>query len=189
MTRESIPRLDTDVEFRKLLLPFCRLKEGEIWEDQIKGHRVGVLDATKSQDVLELMAGQKTKLVINDPPYNVKVGKRETSNLFKVTLKEYIDFSRKWVTNAATILDEDAHFYVWLGADQNAGFQPLPDFMVMMREFEELSSRSFVTMRNQRGYGTQKNWMSVRQELLYYVKGRPDFAVVYTAILSHFLVD
>ena len=32
-------------------------------------------------------------------------------------------------------------------------------------------------MRNQRGYGTQKNWMAVRQELLYYVKGDPAFNV------------
>jgi site-specific DNA-methyltransferase (adenine-specific) len=32
-------------------------------------------------------------------------------------------------------------------------------------------------MRNQRGYGTQKNWMAVRQELLYYVKGDPVFNV------------
>lgn len=32
-------------------------------------------------------------------------------------------------------------------------------------------------MRNQRGYGTQKNWMAVRQELLYYTKGRPVFNV------------
>ena len=32
-------------------------------------------------------------------------------------------------------------------------------------------------MRNQRGYGTQNNWMAVRQELLYYVKGNPCFNV------------
>jgi site-specific DNA-methyltransferase (adenine-specific) len=38
-------------------------------------------------------------------------------------------------------------------------------------------ARSFVTMRNQRGYGTQKNWMAVRQELIYYVKGNPVFNV------------
>ena len=40
-----------------------------------------------------------------------------------------------------------------------------------------LSSRSFITMRNQRGYGTQKNWMAIRQELLFYTKGNPDFNV------------
>ena len=32
-------------------------------------------------------------------------------------------------------------------------------------------------MRNQRGYGTQKNWMDVRQELIYYVRGNPTFNV------------
>ena len=32
-------------------------------------------------------------------------------------------------------------------------------------------------MRNQRGYGTQKNWMAVRQELLYYIKGKPNFNI------------
>jgi site-specific DNA-methyltransferase (adenine-specific) len=37
-------------------------------------------------------------------------------------------------------------------------------------------------MRNQRGYGTQKNWMSLRQELLYYAKGSPYFRVQYTKI-------
>jgi site-specific DNA-methyltransferase (adenine-specific) len=38
-------------------------------------------------------------------------------------------------------------------------------------------SRSFITMRNQRGYGTQKNWMAVRQELLYYTKGNAPFNI------------
>ena len=51
----------------------------------------------------------------------------------------------------------------------------------MMRG-QQFSARSFITMRNQRGYGTQKNWMAVRQELLYYVKGNPHFQVEYTDI-------
>jgi site-specific DNA-methyltransferase (adenine-specific) len=46
----------------------------------------------------------------------------------------------------------------------------------MMRN-SGFSSRSFITMRNQRGYGTQKNWMAVRQELLYYVKGDSVFNI------------
>jgi site-specific DNA-methyltransferase (adenine-specific) len=82
------------------------------------------------------------------------------------------------------VLKFNAHLYIWLGADQNEGFQPLPDFMIMMRVFKELKTRSFITMRNQRGYGTQKNWMAVRQELLYYIKGEPKFNIdaEYTAI-------
>ncbi|MCK4818546.1 site-specific DNA-methyltransferase, partial [bacterium] len=79
-------------------------------------------------------------------------------------------------------MSDDSCLYIWLGADQKNGFQPLPDFMVMMRNIKEVKSRSFITMRNQRGYGTQKNWMAVRQELLYYTKGKPHFEVQYTDI-------
>ena len=120
---------------------------------------------------------------MNDPPYNVSVGNKTTQNLNKLNLAEYMEFSSRigWQTQLI-VLDEDSHFYVWLGADQKDHFQPLPDFMAMMREFENLEARSFITMRNQRGYGTQKNWMAVRQELLYYTKGNPDFTVVYTDI-------
>jgi site-specific DNA-methyltransferase (adenine-specific) len=53
--------------------------------------------------------------------------------------------------------------------------------MQMMAD-TDFVSRSFITMRNQRGYGTQNNWMSVRQELLYYTIGQPVFQVQYTEI-------
>jgi len=160
----------------------CRLRYGEIWEDPIKGHRVGVLDATKREDVKKIMKKEKTVLIINDPPYNVKVGNANTENLFKWKLKDYLEFSEKWIKNALEIMDKDAHLYIWLGADYKDDFQPLPDFMILMRRFKELKPRNFITLRNQRGYGTQKNWMWVRQELLYYVKGNPKFNVVYTEI-------
>jgi len=92
------------------------------------------------------------------------------------SIEEYIAWSRLWIQNTHAVLAKNASLYVWLGADQNDGFQPLADFMVMMRK-QPFAPRSFITMRNQRGYGTQKNWMAVRQELLYYTKGIPTFHV------------
>jgi site-specific DNA-methyltransferase (adenine-specific) len=181
-TTEKLTRLDIDEELRKIILPRCRLKEGEIWKDPKGKHKVGVLDTTSASDTKKLFGKEKSQLVINDPPYNVVVGNANTQNLSKINIDEYIKFSRKWVSNVLSILDKDAALYIWLGADQNDGFQPLPEFMIMMREFNELKTRSFITMRNQRGYGTQKNWMSVRQELLYYVKGDSHFKVNYTDI-------
>ena len=188
-TTEKLSRLDINEELREKILPFCRLKRGEIWSDPNGKHKVGVLDAVNPDDVKKLFGNNKAKLVINDPPYNVVVGKINTKNLSHVDINEYIQFSRSWVSNTISILDDNASLYIWLGADQNDGFQPLPEFMIMMRGFcecipsgKELKARSFITMRNQRGYGTQKNWMSVRQELLYYTKGEPVFNVVYTDI-------
>jgi site-specific DNA-methyltransferase (adenine-specific) len=181
-TIEKLTRLDIDEELREKILPYCRLKKGEIWEDSKGKHKVGVLDATSNSDTKILFEKEKAQLVINDPPYNVVVGNANTQNLSKIKIEEYIRFSRMWVSNVISVLDENAGFYIWLGADQNDGFQPLPEFMIMMREFKDLKTRSFITMRNQRGYGTQKNWMSVRQELLYYIKGDPYFKVIYTDI-------
>ncbi|MCX7788560.1 MAG: site-specific DNA-methyltransferase [Spirochaetes bacterium] len=182
MARESLPRIDTSPTLRTQLLPYCRLKPGEVWEDPLSGHRVGVLDATREDQVCLLMKGEVSVLGIHDPPYNISVGNRSSPNLFQTDLEKYLSFSRAWVQVALKHLARDASFYVFLGADQNAGFQPLPDFMILMRSFPELKSRSFITLRNQRGYGTQKNWMAVRQELLYYVKGNPFFQVQYTKI-------
>lgn len=176
-TTERLPRLDVHPELRERLLPLCRLQVGDVWIDPVAGHRVGVLDATHLEDVLKIMRTDRTSLIINDPPYNIKVGNANTANLAKVDIDEYICFSRKWVKNALAIMAEHAHLYVWIGADYTDNFQPLPDFMIMMREFPELRPRNFITLRKQRGYGTSKNWMWVRQELLYYIKGNPAFNV------------
>jgi len=176
-TTERLKRLDFHSKLRGKILPLCRLKYGEIWEDPINRHKVGVLDATKPGDVKKIIGDEKTELIINDPPYNVAVGNANTTNLFKVSLEEYLEFSKKWVRNAITIMERDSHLYIWMGTDYRDNFQPLPDFIILMREFKELKPRNIITMRNQRGYGTQKNWMWVRQELLYYVKGNPNFNV------------
>lgn len=176
-TTEGLERLDLHGELGKKILPLCRLKYGEIWEDPIKGHKVGVLDATNLEEVKKIMGVEKAKLVVNDPPYNVPVGNANTKALFKINIGEYLEFSEKWVRNAILVMDKNAHFYIWLGADYKDNFQPLPDFIILIRELKELKPKNFITMRNQRGYGTQKNWMWVRQELLYYVKGNPDFNV------------
>jgi site-specific DNA-methyltransferase (adenine-specific) len=176
-TKEKLTRLDLNGELKGKILPFCRLKYGEIWEDPVKGHRVGVLDATKLEDVKKILGHEKAKLIVNDPPYNVAVGNANTNNLFKISLEKYLEFSEKWVRNAIAIMDKDANLYIWIGADYKDNFQPLSDFIIMMREFKELKPKNLITMRNQRGYGTQKNWMWVRQELLYYVKGNPEFNV------------
>ena len=130
------------------------------------------------------MNGDEATLAVNDPPYNVAVGNANTANLSKVDMSKYLSFSEKWIKNVVSVMEENSHFYLWSGADQRDDFQPLPDIMILLRKFEELKSRNLITMRNQRGYGTQKNWMWVRQELLYYIKGEPEFNVdaVYTDI-------
>ena len=169
MKNNPLPRLDNSPEMREKLLSFCRLRVGEVWVDPLGRHKVGCLDATNKNAIESLFAGELAKLAVQDPPYNL-VAFQEAD------VSQYIQWSKRWVDISIDTLASDGSLYVWLGADQNNGFQPLPDFMMMMRE-TEMKPRSFITMRNQRGYGTHKNWMAVRQELLYYIKGNPTFNV------------
>lgn len=172
MFKHPLARLDRDETLRRKLLAHCRLKPGEVWADQRNDHRVGCLDAVSKTDVSKLCEGRKATLAIHDLPYNFIAFEQRK-------VDEFIAWCRSVVENTDGVLADDGSLYLWIGADQRAGFAPLPDLMLMMRD-TPFRSRSFITMRNQRGYGTQKNWMSVRQELLYYTKGDPKFAPQYT---------
>lgn len=164
-----LPRIDANDELHKHLLHYCRLTEGDIWQDPQGTHRIGCLDAADIGHIDLLMDGEKATLAVHDPPYNM-VAFGESSPV------EFVQWCRSWIDCTFHALAADGSLYVWLGADQRNHFQPLADFIVMMRS-QGFSSRSYITMRNQRGYGTQKNWMAVRQELLYYVKGKPVFNI------------
>ena len=175
MKADNLPKLEETPELREQLLPYCRLKLGEVWEDPQGKHKVGCLDAANPKHTSLLMQDSLSQLAIHDPPYNLVTFEERF-------LEEYVNWCEQWIRLTVRHLTGDASLYVWLGADQTNGFQPFPDFMIMMRKMAELKPRSFITMRNQRGYGTQKNWMAVRQELLYYSKGNPFFQVQYTDI-------
>ena len=169
MQNFPLPRLDQHSALRKKLSKYCRLSRGEIWVDPMGKHKVGCLDAANSGEIKSLMGNAKASLALHDPPYNLVAFERRS-------VSEFIAWCQEWIATTAWVLAPDASLYVWLGADQRDRFQPLPEFMIMMRA-TEFSPRSFITMRNQRGYGTQKNWMAVRQELLYYTRGVPSFNV------------
>jgi site-specific DNA-methyltransferase (adenine-specific) len=169
MVNYPLPRIDIDPVLHDLFLPYCRIKEGDIWTDSNDLHKVGCIDSVNQDQVEKMMDGEKASLAVQDPPYNFVAFEEKK-------LSEFIEWCMLWINISKDILKEDAALYIWLGADQNNHFQPLPDFIKMMSS-TGFTSRSFITMRNQRGYGTQKNWMSVRQELLYYVKGNPEFNV------------
>ena len=169
MKNQPIPRLDRNPQLHDYLLKYCRIQKDEIWCDPLGKHRIGCLDAANHTDIHKLMGDQQATLALHDPPYNLVAFEQQK-------LEEFIAWCREWIRNTDFTLAEDSSLYIWLGVDQTAGFQPLPDFMIMMRDMP-FKTRSFITMRNQRGYGTQKNWMAIRQELLFYIKGNPIFNI------------
>jgi site-specific DNA-methyltransferase (adenine-specific) len=154
---DSLPNLEIYIAYKDYLLPYCRTK----YEDD---KHIIMCDNALSFD-----SKQSYDLVIADPPYNF-------IEFNKLSDKQYIDFSRTWIQNTIKYMNPDSSIYVFLGADQKRHFKPLPQIMQMISE-TNLQSKSFITVRNQRGYGTQKNYMAIRQELLYYILGNPVFNV------------
>ncbi|MBS4034921.1 MAG: site-specific DNA-methyltransferase [Ignavibacterium sp.] len=176
MEKYPLPRVDTDAELRKLLIKYCRLTKGEIWRDPISEHRIACIDSTDPKAVKELMNGTESVLAIHDPPYNFIA-------FDELKEEQFISWSEKWIKNSFNSLALNSSIYIWLGADYKNHFQPFASFIQMMKN-SGFESRNYITLRNQRGYGTTQNWMAIRQELLYYTKGAPVFNVetVYTDI-------
>jgi len=168
MKNLPLQRIDRDHRLHDHLMGHCRLAYGQKWSDPLGRHIVACMDATDTDSVGRLLT-RKARLAVHDPPYNMIAFER-------MDAQQFIDQCRKWVHTTDRVLDENSSLYVWLGGDQKNHFEPLADFMIMMRS-TPFQSRSHITVRNQRGYGTQKNWMAVRQELLYYTKGTPPFNV------------
>lgn len=169
MLNHPLPRIDRDEKLRKLLLPYCRFKVGTVWSDVKSNHKIACVDVSKSDDVKKIFDNSKVKLSVQDPPYN----------FFAFTEKqndEFINWCNDWIKLNQEISDKNSSYYIWLGADQANHFEPFGGFIEMMKS-TGLTSRSFITMRNQRGFGTQFNWMAIRQELLYYTKGKPKFNI------------
>ncbi len=91
MINAPLPRIDIDEELRTLLLPYCRLKAEEIWEDPQGRHKVACIDATDSNSILNFCDKEKASLAIQDPPYNfVAFGKIKVEK-FTSWCKEWID--------------------------------------------------------------------------------------------------
>jgi len=175
--REPFGRIDADPELHARLLAGCRLGHGEIWEDPVAGHRVGVLDACAAPDGARIVGKCAPTLCIADPPYNVAVGATNSAALGVVVAEAYESFTGQWLEASISTLAASASLYIWIGADPKRGLHPLPEFVLAMRARGEWALRNWITLRNQRGYGTQSNWMWVRQELLYYARGKPHFDV------------
>ncbi len=169
MLNHPLPRIDKDEKLREMLLQYCRFKEGTVWVDNKYDHKISCLDVSNDENVKKVFRNKKVKLSVQDPPYNFIAFKEKQND-------DFINWCSHWIKLNEEISDKNSSFYFWLGADQSNHFEPFGGFIEMMKS-SELTSRSFITMRNQRGYGTQSNWMAVRQELLYYTKGKPKFNI------------
>lgn len=93
-----------------------RARRGQIY--QLGSHRLMCGDATVPADVEALMAGAQVQLFLTDPPYNVDYTggpDNERAGIANDALaeSEYEGLLRAALTNALTVLEPGAAYYLW----------------------------------------------------------------------------
>ncbi len=81
------PQVDKAEELREK----WQTERGQVWE--IGKHRLMCGDSTSKEDVERLMVGERARITLTDPPYNVGIdyGDQQTD-----TKTDYLEFNRAW---------------------------------------------------------------------------------------------
>jgi site-specific DNA-methyltransferase (adenine-specific) len=105
-------------------------------------------------------------LIIADPPYFEIHG---DFDFVWASLDDYLDWSKKWITEAHRVLKTTGSFYLWgkIGFGKGFALFKLADWF----ESENLFLiRNWITQRNTRGRGTKRGYMEAREELVFATK-------------------
>ena len=106
-------------------------------------------------------------LIICDPPY-FEVVKEKWDNQWK-TEKEYLDWCRSWIRECVRILKPYGNIVIWgqLG-EKHVTYARL--LIVLDDEFKELNRKNIITVKRNKGQGTNSNFMSNREEFIWLTK-------------------
>lgn len=98
-------------------------KPGEIY--QLGEHLLMCGDATKADDVIRLMDGQKADLWLTDPPYNVAYegGTGMTIQNDNMADSEFFNFLTSAFTNVAETMKDGASFYIFHADSEGYNFR------------------------------------------------------------------
>ena len=128
-------------------------------------------------ELLRSLPDESVDLVIADPPYFQVKGDFD----FGVfgDRQSYLNWSRQWITECKRVLKPNGTLILWGGVGK-AGIM-MARLAIMIEDEGILTRQNWVTQRNTRGYGTQRNYVSAREEFLFLVKGKDyTFNVPYT---------
>lgn len=131
--------------------------------------RIAEIICADCLDVLASIPPDSIDLIVVDPPY-YKMSSVWWDKQWK-TEQEYLAWCSLWLKESSRVLKPNGSFYCWgcVGKHHNHAFFHLIDLAETYFIF-----KNFITWQKQRGYGTQKNWMFTREELVYMVKDDAD---------------
>jgi len=127
-----------------------------------------------NMDCVEFLKTNNTKfdLIIADPPAN-QIVKDKWDKQWK-TEDDYVE----WLSNAVIEFEKSLsqngqlYLYQWIGEKNPLTFAKV---ILKIAEKSNFHFKNLITWRKDRGYGTQRNYMYVREEILWFVKNPKEY--------------
>lgn len=111
-------------------------------------------------EVLPQLPDEIFDLAICDPPYDLG----------------FWDWVEGWVELVYSKLKEDSSIYIFCGIGERS--DSLSRILPIIKRLFKF--KNLITWKKQRGYGTQRNWMYTREEIIFAIKGKHYFQVQYS---------
>lgn len=112
-------------------------------------------------------------LIIADPPY-FKIVKDNWDNQWN-TQKEYLDWCNEWTKECFRILKSTGNFYVWGGIGKHKE-HPFLRYIINTEDIGFIF-QDWITWKKQKGLGSRKGYMFIREELIRFTKQEKDYTI------------
>ena len=118
-----------------------------------------IINKVHCADCLEFMKeipDKSVDLVLTDPPYGINY--KEWDKI------DFLDFTKKWVKECFRVLKDDGSLYSFMGWTNVSEFKLLLDKYGIIK--------NWITWHRTKGRGSSKNYKSMKEEILYYIKSK-----------------
>lgn len=117
-----------------------------------------------SIEEMKKIPDKSVKLVVTDPPYNLN--KNYGISQDNLNFEKYLNFSKKWISEAVRVLTDDGSIYVFMGMRYISYI-----FIILEQEFK-LNFNSWITWFYTQGIGKTKGFSPRHDDILFFTKDK-----------------
>ena len=121
-------------------------------------------------DAIEELAklpDKSVRLIVTDPPYNLN--KDYGNNQNQLQFDNYLEFSRKWLTEAKRVLTDDGTIYVFMG------MRYISYIYTILEQELDMHFNSWITWYYTQGIGKTKGFSPRHDDILMFTKSEKKF--------------
>ncbi|MGI2271812.1 DNA-methyltransferase [Staphylococcus cohnii] len=113
-------------------------------------------------ETMKQLESESIDLIVTDPPYNLSKDYGVSKD--NLSLEEYIDFTKSWLTEAHRVLKKNGTIYVFMGMKFISHI-----YIIMEQEFD-MKFNSWITWHYTQGIGKKKGFSPRHDDILMFTK-------------------